>query len=50
MMRQYAVSAITPDSMPLNIVSRDVKSAGATFQVIVACATCGPDFAALSRN
>jgi DnaJ-class molecular chaperone len=31
-------------------VARDVKTAGATFQVIVACATCGHAFAALSRN
>jgi hypothetical protein len=31
-------------------VARDVKAAGATFQVIVACATCGHAFAALSRN
>jgi DNA-directed RNA polymerase subunit M/transcription elongation factor TFIIS len=31
-------------------VSRDVKAAGSTFQVIVACATCGHAFAALSRN
>lgn len=31
-------------------VSRDVSVAGATFQVIVACATCGHAFAALSRN
>jgi len=31
-------------------VSRDVRVAGATFQVIVACATCGHAFAALSRN
>jgi DNA-directed RNA polymerase subunit M/transcription elongation factor TFIIS len=31
-------------------VARDVRVAGATFQVIVACATCGHAFAALSRN
>jgi len=31
-------------------ISRDVKTAGATFQVIVACAACGHAFAALSRN
>ena len=31
-------------------VSRDVRVAGATFQVIVACAACGHAFAALSRN
>ena len=31
-------------------VARDVKAAGATFQVVVACATCGHAFAALSRN
>jgi uncharacterized Zn finger protein len=31
-------------------IARDVKAAGATFQVIVACATCGHAFAALSRN
>jgi uncharacterized Zn finger protein len=31
-------------------VARDVRAAGATFQVIVACATCGHAFAALSRN
>jgi DNA-directed RNA polymerase subunit M/transcription elongation factor TFIIS len=31
-------------------VSRDARVAGATFQVIVACATCGHAFAALSRN
>jgi DNA-directed RNA polymerase subunit M/transcription elongation factor TFIIS len=31
-------------------VERDVRRAGATFQVIVACATCGHAFAALSRN
>jgi DNA-directed RNA polymerase subunit M/transcription elongation factor TFIIS len=31
-------------------VARDVRTAGATFQVIVACATCGHAFAALSRN
>jgi len=31
-------------------VARDARAAGATFQVIVACATCGHAFAALSRN
>jgi DNA-directed RNA polymerase subunit M/transcription elongation factor TFIIS len=31
-------------------VERDVRTAGATFQVIVACVTCGHAFAALSRN
>jgi DNA-directed RNA polymerase subunit M/transcription elongation factor TFIIS len=31
-------------------IARDARAAGATFQVIVACATCGHAFAALSRN
>jgi uncharacterized Zn finger protein len=31
-------------------IARDVRAAAGTFQVIVACATCGHAFAALSRN
>jgi len=30
--------------------ARDIRTAGKTFQVIVACAACGHAFAALSRN
>jgi len=30
--------------------SSDLRDRGATFQVIVACASCGAAFAALSRN
>ncbi|BDE08002.1 hypothetical protein WPS_32780 [Vulcanimicrobium alpinum] len=30
--------------------SNDLRERGATFQVIVACASCGAAFAALSRN
>jgi DNA-directed RNA polymerase subunit M/transcription elongation factor TFIIS len=30
--------------------AKQLRAAGSTFQVIVACATCGAAFAALSRN